>query len=112
MEMRVDTLESDVQKVTLVGPFDIKGAADIELQLAALCGAKNQILVDLSAVPILASIGIRSLITNAKAVHRRGGRFIIAAPQGMVMKVLETAGVVDLLPVHADVESALADFAD
>ena len=64
-------------RVSLTGKLDILGAEDIGLPLATLSGRKQNILLDLSGVTFLASIGIRHLVTAAKAVSRRGGQLII-----------------------------------
>jgi anti-sigma B factor antagonist len=90
--------------------LDIEGAADVDLRFAALAGTATNILVDLSQITSLASIGIRTLLVNAKVVHRRGGKLVLAAPQPMVEKVLRTAGIPELVPMHPDIKSAMRQF--
>jgi len=107
MEMHVAPLSGGIQHVTLDGAFDIRGAADVDLRMATLAGAHDRILVDLSRVTFLASIGIRTLLVNARAVARRGGRFVLAAPQPMVNESLATAGIVDLIATLPTIDSAI-----
>lgn len=110
MDMSVDILDNGVHHIGLEGAFDINGAADVDLRFAALAGSRDKILVDLSKVASLASIGIRTLLVNAKVVNRRGGKFVIAAAQPMVSKSLETAGLTDLIATYPDVDSAMQAF--
>jgi anti-anti-sigma factor len=110
MEMKVDVLDNGVHQIGLEGAFDINGAADVDLRFATLAGSRTKILVDMSKVASLASIGIRTLLVNAKVVKRRGGTFVIAAAQPMVSRALETAGISDLIPTYPDVASAMQAF--
>jgi anti-anti-sigma factor len=110
MEMTVQHLDNGVHQVGLVGALDIDGAADIDLRFAALAGVEKWILVDLSQVVSLASIGIRTLLVNAKVVQRRGGKLVLAAPQPVVAQVLRTAGIPELIPLYPDVEGAKRAF--
>ncbi len=86
-------------KVGLVGKLDIAGAEVIALPLATLAGGKSGLVVDLSGVTFLASIGIRHLVSATKALSRRGGRLILVNPNDMVRDVLVTSGVTDLMPI-------------
>jgi anti-anti-sigma factor len=76
----------------------------------ALAGAKKLILVDLSEVVSLASVGIRTLLVNAKVVQRRGGKLVLAAPQPIVEQVLRSAGIPELIPTYPDLDSAIGAF--
>jgi anti-anti-sigma factor len=86
-------------RVVLTGRLDIVGAEVIALPLATLAGAKQNLIVDMSGVSFLASIGIRHLVSAAKAVSRRGGRLILLNPTEMVEEVLTTSGLTSLLPI-------------
>jgi anti-anti-sigma factor len=54
----------------------------------------------------MSSIGIRTIIVAGRAQKQRGGKFVLAAPQPMVRKVLVTAGIDQLVPIHDTVEAA------
>jgi anti-anti-sigma regulatory factor len=51
------------------------------------------------------------LLTAARAQASRGGKVILAAPQDSVRKVLEAAGVDQLVPITHDLDGARASFA-
>jgi anti-anti-sigma factor len=96
-------------KVILNGKLDISGADKISLPLATLAGGKSGVLVDMTAVTFLASIGIRHLVAASKALTRRGGRLVLLNPNPMVTDVLTTSGVAELMTIaRSDAEAAAA----
>lgn len=109
--MRLDTLQLSDQtvQIALDGRLDIEGTQAIEQQFSFATTIRPlNVIVDLSAVTFLASIGIRMLITSARAQQARGGRLVLAAAQSPVRKVLEAAGVDQLIPLVEDVGVARA----
>jgi anti-anti-sigma factor len=98
--------EGETARVTLVGRLDIQGAGAVELPLATLSGAKQNVLVDMSQVSFLASLGIRHLVSATKALSRRGGRLVLVGPQEVVREVITTAGLASMIPmVGSDAEA-------
>jgi len=96
-------------RVALTGRLDIVGAEVIALPLATLAGAKQGLIVDMSGVSFIASIGIRHLVSAAKALSRRNGRLVLLNPSEMVAEVLTTSGLTNLLPiVRSDSEAVAA----
>jgi anti-anti-sigma factor len=108
MDMQVIELADDVVRVILKGRLDIAGAAKIDLQFSALAGSGNGVIVDMSEVTFLASIGIRILVLGAKTIRRRGGNLVLLSPLPDVEMVLETTGITDLLPITRDEITAVA----
>jgi hypothetical protein len=58
MKMQVEPVASGMVKVVLEGRLDITGAGVIDLQFNAIAGSHRGVIVDLSRVSFLASIGI------------------------------------------------------
>jgi anti-anti-sigma factor len=109
MELISEQLADEIEKISLSGRLDTAGTDQIGLRFAGLTATKPAlVVVDLSQVSFLASIGIRMLLSNAKALERRGGRMALASPSAMVEEVLKIAGIDALIPLYADVESACA----
>jgi anti-anti-sigma factor len=109
MGLEHSTLDNGVHLLKLSGRLDIIGTGEIETKFAGYCAIqKGRVLVDLSGVDFLASIGIRMLVANAKALLGRGGRMILLNPRPDVGRVLEIAGIPAIIPMYDSLESALA----
>jgi len=109
--MRLDTEELDggIVKVNLAGRLDILGTDAIAVPLAALVATDNRrLILDLSRVEFLASIGVRAILQNARAHHMRGGLMVLLNPSPLIAEVLQTTGVPNVVPVVASLEAARA----
>jgi anti-sigma B factor antagonist len=111
MEIQYNELQNNIKLVKLSCKLDIGGVGAIETRFAAYCGGeKPRVLVDLSNVNFLASIGIRLLTLNAKSIASRGGRMFLLSPIPEVRSVLEVTGIPAIIPIHDALESAEAAF--
>ncbi|GAA4348907.1 STAS domain-containing protein [Variovorax defluvii] len=109
MDLRSEQLADGVEKISLVGRMDSIGGHDINQRLSALVGSRKlRAVVDLSEVSFLASIGIRTLVVNARTQSQRGGAMALANPQPVVAEVLKMAGIDTIIPVYPDVDSAFS----
>lgn len=63
-------------------------------------------MVNLAGVSFLASIGLRTLLSTARAQSQRGGKLVLAAAEPLVRKVIETSGIDQLIPTYASVDEA------
>ena len=107
MELQYNEVENNIKVLRLIGRLDIIGVGAIETKFAAYCsGEKPCVIVDLSEVDFLASIGIRLLTTNAKTVASRGGKMVMLNPQSDVKDVLEITGIPAIIPMYEDLKSA------
>ena len=107
MEIDAETVEGGITKIRLSGRMDVQGTSTIETRFTAHAVKDNAaVIVDMSGVSFLASIGIRALILVAKALEQRHGRIALLNPDAAVRKVLEMAGVDSLIPVCDSLESA------
>jgi anti-anti-sigma factor len=102
-----------VRRIEITGRLDVEGTNSVASQLVELTQApKKGVVVDLSSLKFLASIGVRALITAAKAVKQRGGRMVLVVDDGStVMMSIKATGIDQLVPVFddtADAEKAAA----
>ena len=102
MNLDVVELENGITKVILSGRLDIEGALKIDNNFNALAEKKKKVLVDLSGVTFIASLGIRTLITGAKATANNGGKMVLLNPQPNVEGVLRTSRVDTVIPITHD----------
>ncbi|WP_254962882.1 MULTISPECIES: STAS domain-containing protein [unclassified Cyanobium] len=107
-----DVLEADgsikLRKVVLAGRLDMLGMEDIALKLTSLTAIKPlRVIVDLRDVSFLASIGIRSIISSARALDQKGGRMeLLLGDIELVKATLESTGIDDVIPMISDEEQA------
>lgn len=109
MQFEMDRLPSGIKRVSLQGRLDMQGTNEIDNKFAfAVATERAPVIVDLAGVDFIASIGIRMLVTNAKALKSRGGKVVLCNPQPLVGETLTTAGIDLLIPVYADFDAACA----
>ena len=90
----------NLRKIVILGRLDIPGTESVAGELEKLAAApKKGVVVDLSSLKFLASIGIRALFKSAKAVKERGGRMVlVVGTNSPVVMSLEATGVNELDP--------------
>jgi anti-sigma B factor antagonist len=103
----VDVSEN-FRRISISGRLDILGSDAIALKFTSLAVAtQRRLVVDLTAVSFLASIGIRAIISNAKALQQRGGKMVLfVGDNATVTKTLEATGIDSLIPMFADAAEA------
>jgi len=112
MDIDHEQLDGRILKINLAGRLDVAGSPEAEAKLAELTAAPNSaVIVDLSKVAFLASVGIRTLLLTAKALRSRGGRMVLLNPDASVAKVLEISGVDMIISVFRDLNAACAALA-
>lgn len=99
MEIIISDAGETVKKVILVGKLDIAGAERIGLPLAAAAGSRTNLMIDMTGVVFISSIGIRHLVMAAKTVARGAGKLVLLDPTPMVTEVLTVSGLGELLPI-------------
>ena len=109
MAITFEDTQEPLRWIRLAGRLDMPGIDAISATFAELSAATSrQVIVDLSGVHFLVSFGIRELITNAKAIQKRGGRMVIfVGGNRAVRKTLETTGIDTLIPTFSDAAQAL-----
>jgi len=97
-----------LRRIEITGRLDVEGTNSVASQLVELTQApKKGVVVDLSSLKFLASIGIRALITAAKAVKERRGKMVLVVDDGStVMMSIKATGIDKLVPVFDDSDDA------
>ena len=107
--MPIDFKDSEKLRLIIIdGRLDSAGSDEIATRFSAMSsGAKPGVVVDLSQVTFLSSIGIRLIIQNAKALQGKGGKMaVVTGANEHVSGTLEATGINSLVPMFADVEAA------
>jgi anti-anti-sigma factor len=108
MQISSEEMPGGITRVELEGRMDIAGAAAVDMKMNLLAGSAKKLLIDLKKVEFLGSMGLRSIVIPARAVHSRGGKVVLFAPNEMVESVLKTAGIDTLIPVRHELDAAIA----
>jgi anti-sigma B factor antagonist len=109
MELTTTVLPDGIRLIGLKGRLDIEGAGAIDLKFTvAMSAERAHAIVDLSGVDFLASIGIATLVRNAKAARARHGNMIFLNPQPNVARVLASTRIDQLIEVCYDLDDAVA----
>ncbi len=111
MSVSFQDVGANLRSISISGRLDVEGTDSLSGRLMELAEEpKKGVVVDLSAVRFLASVGIRLLVACAKAVQARGGKMVIVVGQGTsVAMSLEATGIDEFIPVFnnsADAEEA------
>jgi anti-anti-sigma factor len=108
MSISYDDVGPDLRRIEISGRLDMPGTDSIAAELQKLTAApKRAVVVDLSDLRFLASVGIRALIASAKEVQQRGGKMVLVVNSGSTVRMsLEATGVDELIPVFKDASEA------
>jgi anti-anti-sigma factor len=108
MELVVEDMPNGVTKAALKGRMDIEGAQAVDVKFNVLAGAKKRLVVDMTDLNFIASMGLRTLMVCARTINSKGGKMAIANAQPNVMKVLSTSGIGEIVSVNPSVDAAVA----
>jgi anti-sigma B factor antagonist len=108
MPIVIEDLEGGITKVVLSGRIDIAGAAQIDMPMSVVGGSKRHVVIDLSGVEFMASLGLRSVVLCGKAILSKRGKVVLLAPRPAVAEVITTSGVDELFQIYQDEFAALA----
>ena len=108
MELTVAQSGPNMIRLALSGKLDVQGEEQIGDQFRQLVDmSSTSVLVDMSQVSYLASLGIRLLFAGAKSLAAKGKKLVVLSPQPMVEETLMTSGTVKLVPIVHDENDAL-----
>jgi anti-sigma B factor antagonist len=108
MSVSHEDVGADLRRIAIFGRLDMEGADSISPRVMELVAEpKKGVVIDLSAVRFLASVGIRVLVASAKAVQQRGGKVALVVAQGSSVSMsLEATGLGALVPIFTNVAEA------
>jgi anti-sigma B factor antagonist len=113
MRLQSSELGGSIRLIKLSGALDIHGVNDVEVEFVRLCTGDNVcVLVDLSKVNYISSIGIPLLVNSAKAIARQGGKMALLNPKKTIGNILDLTGIPLIIPIYPDIKTATAAFSD
>ena len=110
MRLQYSELDSGIRLIKLNGTLDIHGVNQVDTEFVRHCTGENVcVLVDLSKVNFISSIGIPLLINSAKLLARQGGKMALLNPKKFVEDSLEIMGISMIIPIYHNVNAALSE---
>ena len=108
--MKVEQI-GDVLVITLPSRLDAAGLALIESDFSAAATThKGKLLADMSEVNFVASLALRMLLMNLKAVQPQGGDLRLAGLQPQIAEIFRKSRFDTLFKIYADRDAALASY--
>jgi anti-sigma B factor antagonist len=112
MDMKVSQADDEITRIDLDGRFDIQGAEEVDARFDELAESSKAMIVDLSKVSFIASLGIRTLMLSAKTLIRRGADMAVCGASENVEKVLRSTGFNEVAGLYPDFDSAARALAE
>jgi anti-sigma B factor antagonist len=108
MGIRYEDVDGDIRRIYLSGRLDTVGSEQVAPEFSQLVNAaKGGVIVELSKVTFLSSMGIRALIAGAKARQAKGRQMVLqVAENDVVERTLAATGIDELIPVFEDPDEA------
>ncbi len=108
--MKTDRVD-DVLIINLPARLDAAGIAAIEHELAEMMNQhRGKVLADMSEVNFVASLALRMLLTNLRAVQAYGGDLRLCHLQPQIAEIFRKSRFDTLFKIYPDRESALAAY--
>lgn len=108
MQFEVSPIDDATSRVRLAGRLDTAGVDQIELRFtAAVVAPGRQVVVDMSGVEFVASMGIRLFISSARALQSKGARMALYGASDAVQSVLDTVALDQIMPIASNESQAL-----
>lgn len=108
MPIAIQDLDGSITKVVLSGRIDIAGAHEIDMPMSVIAGSRRAVVIDLSAVEFMASMGLRSIVVSAKSIISKRGKVVLLSPQPQVEEVITVSGIDELIQICRDEATAIA----
>ena len=103
------TTHPDVPVVALRGELDLARSRDLSSRLGELAGeAGTAAVLDLSDVSFMDSSALGVVLQASRRFRRQAKRFVVVAPPGPVLRLLELSGVGERLALAETRDEALA----
>lgn len=99
MQWTISDAGNGITLVELEGRLDVAGALAVDPTFGEVAAENMNVIVDLSKVDFLASLGIRTLVSACKTLRAKNGGMVVLSPQSNVEQVLRSSGIDTIIPI-------------
>ena len=107
MKINIATAD-DISIVNLEGELDGQSAPDLESQILPLVHPQCKILLDMSGVSYISSIGLRALLLLHRETTGSQGHIVISCLTEMIYDTMLITGFLDFFEAYDTVEEGIA----
>ena len=101
MKIQIISEDSKNLKISIYGRLDLMGRQEFEKAFPPLLKEETQnVIIDLSNVDFVASIGMRSLVSLAKNLSAKNGELVLTNLQENVYDTFITTGLDKILKIE------------
>jgi len=108
MEVKGRDLPGGGKWVRLVGSMGVGGAGIAKEPLALVADEHDRILIELTDVDYISSVGVGVLLSTAQEVDSRGGKVVICSPTDTVLDTLRLMKIDAISQIFPTNEEGLA----
>ena len=108
MDVETEITGKGILMIKVRGRMHLKDLQEMETRFKDLIKGHKSVIIDLSGLEVLFSMGLRALIMCAQLMELKGGKLVLMAPNSNVLSVLKASGTIKLIAVYADQERAEA----
>jgi anti-sigma B factor antagonist len=109
MQISHEDHDDGIRIIKLAGRMDIEGDQQVSQPLTTAAESGHAgVLVDLSGIEFLASVGIGTLVSVAKTVAKKGGRFAMYGAPDDVHRGLVRTNIPAIIPTFRTLAEARA----
>src|SRR5215831_18852141 len=108
MDIFQSTSDTGVLTLTLSGRLDADSTPGFgDLLAHSIQAGSHKIVLDLSGLEYVSSVGLRALIVGAKTLAPLGGKIVLSGPNERILKLLEISGFTSIFTIAATRDQAL-----
>jgi anti-anti-sigma factor len=105
----IENYRNDVLILSPLGRLDSINAPIFERRLSSVIErGDTRLVIDLSALEYISSIGLSVLLSAAKKIKRADGSIVLAALNDRIMAIMKISGFNTIFVISPNVEMALA----
>jgi anti-sigma B factor antagonist len=93
--------------IALQGELDIVDTANVMAVLTAAAAGNPRIIIDLAALEYIDCCALGALGRVRAQARQAGGDLVLAAPRGLVRRLLDLTGLIGVFSVHASLDQAV-----
>ena len=104
--------EGAVTVVELVGELDTVRSRELQHSLGETVSQGGHIVLDLTLIRGMSSVGLRLLLSLSRRVARLGGRLVLAGVATEILDIMDVTGFLEHFTTRATVDEALKIWGD